>query len=88
MSPCDPWQFTVGAEHYLTRFPEGGTAGIVLLDASAVWIANRRTRLSLTASNLLNRKAYRYVTYGTLSRSEHAFRLRGRNVLVTVQVRF
>lgn len=88
VSPCDPWQFTVGAEHYLTRFPEGGTAGIVLLDASAVWIASRRTRLSLTASNLLNRKAYRYVTYGTLSRSEHAFRLRGRNVLATVQVRF
>lgn len=88
ISPCDPWQFTLGAEHYLTRFPEGNTAGIVLLDASAVWHVGRCTRLSLTASNLLNRKEYRYVTYGTLSRSEHAFRLRGRNVLASVQVRF
>lgn len=86
--PDDRVQFTVGAEHYLTRFPEGNTANLVLLDASAVWRVSNKVRLSLTARNLLNRRDYRYVNYGTLSRSEHYYRIRGRNILVSLQYRF
>lgn len=86
--PQDRWQFTAGAEHFLTRFPEGNTENFVLLDASAVWHINGSMRLSLTADNLLNCCHYRYVTYGTLSRSEHTFRIRPRNLLATIQFRF
>lgn len=86
--PDDGVQFTVGAEHYLTRFPEGNTANLVLLDASAVWRVSNKVRLSLTARNLLNRRDYRYVNYGTLSRSEHYYRIRGRNILASLQYRF
>lgn len=86
--PDDRVQFTVGAEHYLTRFPEGNTANLVLLDASAVWRVSNKVRLSLTARNLLNRRDYRYVNYGTLSRSEHYYRIRGRNILASLQYRF
>lgn len=59
----------------------------MLLDASVVWHVGK-TRLSLTANNLLNRRSYQYVNYGTLSRTEHSFRLRGRNILAGVQIRF
>lgn len=86
--PDDRVQFTVGAEHYLTRFPEGNTANLVLIDASAVWRVSNKVRLSLTARNLLNRRDYRYVNYGTLSRSEHYYRIRGRNILASLQYRF
>lgn len=86
--PDDRVQFTVGAEHYLTRFPEGNTANLVLLDASAVWRVSNKVRLSITARNLLNRRDYRYVNYGTLSRSEHFYRIRGRNILASLQYRF
>ncbi len=86
--PNDYVQFTVGAEHFLTRFPEGHTANLVLLDASAVWRLNGKVRLSLTANNLLNRRSYQYVNYGTLSRSEHNFRIRQRSILASVQYRF
>lgn len=86
--PDDRVQFTVGAEHYLTRFPEGNTANLVLLDASAVWRVGNKVRLSLTARNLLNRRDYRYVNYGTLSSSEHYYRIRGRNILASLQYRF
>lgn len=86
--PDDCVQFTVGAEHYLTRFPEGNTANLVLLDASAVCRVSNKVRLSLTARNLLNRRDYRYVNYGTLSRSEHYYRIRGRNILASLQYRF
>ena len=86
--PDDKVQFTVGAEHFLTRFPEGNTANLVLLDASAVWRINGKVRLSLTANNLLDRRSYRYVNYGNLSRSEHYFRIRRRTRLASLQFRF
>lgn len=86
--PSDRWQFKVGAEHFLTRFADGNTENLVLLDASATWLTSNRMRLSLTASNLLNNRRYQYVSYGTLSRSEHSFRIRPRNILATLQWRF
>lgn len=86
--PNDHIQFTVGAEHFLTRFPEGDTSGLVLLDASAVWRVNGKVRLSLTADNLLNSRTYRYISYGTLSRSEHHFGIRQRGILASIQYRF
>lgn len=86
--PNDLVQFTIGVEQFLTRFPEGNSAKLTLLDASAVWNINNRLRLSLTANNLLNKRKYEYVTYGTLSRSEYIFRIRPRSILATVQFRF
>lgn len=86
--PDDLLQFTVGGEHFMTRFSEGNTANLVLLDASATWRLNDKTRLSMTANNLFDRRNYRYVDYGTLSRSEHFFRIRPRSVLVSLQYRF
>ena len=86
--PGDFIQLTIGADHFLTHFSEGNTANMVLLDASAVWKKNSRTRLSLTATNLLNRHGYEYVTYGALSRSEYWFGIRGRNIIASVQYRF
>lgn len=86
--PNDDIHFTVGTEHFLTRFPEGNIANLVLLDASAVWKASNRIRFSLTANNLLNRRNYEYVNYGTLSRSEHSFRIRPRSILASIQYRF
>ena len=86
--PHDLWQLTAGVEHYLTRFADGSTARLPLLDASAVWRPSERVRLSLTARNLFDRRYYRYTAYGTLSRSEYAYAIRPCNVLASVQVRF
>lgn len=86
--PNDIVQLTVGAEHFLTAFSGGETASLVLLDASAVWRVSSRVRLSLTADNLLNRRSYEYVTYGTLSTSRHTFRIRPRALLLSAQLRF
>lgn len=86
--PQDKMNFSVGAEHFLTRFPEGNTANLILLDASAVWSPGKKVRLSLTANNLLNRRRYEYVTYGALLRSEHTFGIRQRSILASIQYRF
>ena len=86
--PRDRVQFTVGAEHFFTRFPEGNSSNLVLLDASAVWSASSKIRVSLTANNLLDKRSYEYVNYGTLSRSEHTFGIRQRSILASLQYRF
>lgn len=86
--PNDLIEFTVGAEHFFTVFSEGNTANLILLDASAVWRVNNKIRLSLTANNILNKRSYEYVTYGTLSRSEHIFNIRQRSIIASVQYRF
>lgn len=86
--PHDRWQLTLVAEHFLSKFPEGNVENLVLLDASAIWHVSSKVRLSLTASNLIDKHHYRYVTYGTLSRSEHSFQIRPRNILASIQYRF
>lgn len=94
LMPNDFIQFTAVAEHYLTHFPKGdsdkssSTANLVLLDLSAVWHPANKIRISLTANNILDRRHYRYVTYGTLSRSEHLFSIRPRTILASLQFRF
>jgi len=86
--PFEQLQFTIGTEHFLTHFPEGNTEKIVLFDASTVWRVNSKIRLSLTANNLLNKRHYEYITYGTLSRTEHSFQIRSRNIFASIQYRF
>lgn len=86
--PHDKLQFSAGAEHMLNRLPEGNTVNLILLDASAVWHASSRVRLSLNAENLLNKRRYEYVTYGTLSRTVHSFAIRPRIILAAIQYRF
>lgn len=86
--PHDRVQLTLGGEHFMTRFPEGNTKHLLLFDASAVWHANSKIRLSLTANNLLNKRQYSYITYGTLSRSEHTFQIRSRDIIIAMQYRF
>ena len=86
--PNDIIQFTIGGEHYLTKFPEGNFSNLILLDASAVWKINSKIRFAATANNLLDKRCYEYVNYGTLSRSEHRFNIRSRSILASLQFRF
>lgn len=88
VSPNVFLHFTLGAEHFLTSFPEGNCANLTLLDASAIWTVSNKVRLSLTVNNLLDKRNYEYVTYGALSRSEHIFSIRPRTILASIQYRF
>ncbi len=87
--PLDNLNVVMGAEHYFTDFGEGGRkSGMVLLDASATWLIGPRTRLSLVVNNLLDRHTYSYTTFGPLSRTDYNYRIRPRELLATLQVRF
>ena len=85
--PVKGWQFSVGGEHYLTRFSSSRSSHLILVDASALWEPTKNLRLGIEATNLLNRKAYRYASYGLLSETDYMYRIRGRNVMLSMQVR-
>lgn len=85
--PSDRIFMTIGGEDYLTRFASGDVANLILIDASATWQVSPRVRLSLTADNLLDRRRYEYVTYGTLSRTVTSYMIRPRAVMAKVQWR-
>lgn len=87
-TPIDKLTLSVGFEQFITRFPEGNISNLMLPDASAVWKINNKIRLTLTANNIFNKRIYEYINYGTLSRSEHFFRIRPRTILVSMQYRF
>ncbi len=88
LMPHDHWDFTFGAEHFFTEFSEENSKNLILLDASAVWRVSTKVRLSVISNNLLNQRQYQYVAYGTLSRTEHIYRIRPRNIIVSIQWRF
>ena len=85
--PHKKWQLSIGGEHYHTKFSTGNYANLILLDASVRWNVSKRIDINLTASNLLNQREYRYVNYGLLSETNYMYRLRGRNIMASIQVR-
>ena len=85
--PSKKWQLAIGGEHYYTKFSSERSANLILLDTSVRWNISKKVDISLTAANLLNQREYRYASYGLLSETEYMYRLRGRNILLSVQIR-
>ncbi len=85
--PAKKWQVAIGGEHYYTKFSSGSSANLILLDASVRWNVSKKVDINLTAANLLNQREYRYASYGLLSETEYMYRLRGRSIMASVQIR-
>ena len=85
--PSKKWQLAIGGEHYYTKFSSERSANLILLDTSVRWNVSKTVDFSLTGSNLLNQREYRYASYRLLSETEYMYRLRGRNILLSVQIR-
>lgn len=81
------WQIAAGGEHYYTRFSSGNSVNLVLLDASVRWSVSKRVDLSVVGMNLLNKREYRYASYGMLDETNYMYGLRGRNVMASIQIR-
>ncbi len=85
--PTKVWQIAIGGEHYYTKFSSGGSTNLILLDASVRYNVSKTVDISLMATNLLNQREYRYASYGLLSETEYMYRLRGRNIMASIQVK-
>ena len=85
--PLKGWQFSFGGEHYLTRFSSSKSSNLILADFSATWEPTKNVEISMNAINILNKKEYQYASYGLLSETNYMYRIRGRNILLSMQVR-
>jgi hypothetical protein len=80
-------QAFAGAEHYHTKFDDNTADDLVLLDIGARWTVSDRMDINLSATNLLNDANYRYTRHETLSETVYRYRIRPRNVILSVQVK-
>ena len=85
--PDKAWQIGIGGEHYHTRFGSENATNLILLDASVRWTISKRAALSLTGTNLLNRRVYGYANYGQLNETIHTYHIRGRSITADVRIR-
>ena len=87
-SPSKKWRVYGGAEHYHNRFSDRTTKELVLLDAGSRWVFSEKLELQLSGSNLLDRQEYSYTSYGPLNETIRSYRIRPRNILLSLYMRF
>lgn len=82
-----PFAISLTADHYHNDLDGGQAAGIWLADATVNW-KNERWEVSLAATNLCDKKEYRYTQYTALQQSTSWLRIRPRAFLLTAGYRF
>lgn len=87
--PTRKIQACAGIEHYSAKFNGNTDAGsLLLLDAGAKWKISDKFDLSLSATNLMNDVEYRYSRHATLSETVYTYRIRPRNIMMSIQMKF
>ena len=82
--PGDTFQFTAGAEISRHQITEDLTKTMALLDCGMSF-RHRSMQLSLDLRNLLNQKSYSYTIYSTVNTFTYNYRLRGRELILTLR---
>ena len=82
--PGDSFQFTAGAEISRHQITDDLTKTMALLDCGLSF-RHRSMQLSLDLRNLLNQKSYSYTIYSTVNTFTYDYRLRGRELIMTLR---
>ena len=82
--PGDSFQFTAGAEISRHQLTDDLTKTMALLDCGLSF-RRRSLQLSLDLRNLLNQKSYTYTIYNTVNTFSYDYRLRGRELILTLR---
>lgn len=86
--PARKFNFSVTGEHYFARISSTQSKHTVFVDVSAVWRLKDNWELSLSATNLLDKREYAYVMLSDLSSTSASYSIRPRNVLLSMYFRF
>lgn len=86
-TPCKLITWTAGGEFYRNQIEKGRYKDMLMLDTKLTFNISKRVELSASVTNLLNRKEYSYITYGTISQCERASQLRGREFLISIYLK-
>ncbi len=86
--PLKGLRFELSAEHYRNLVAVGNHKNMALLDASAAYSFKNGWEVSVSARNLLDERRYSYSLFDGLSSSSASWRIRPRNVLFRLYVKF
>lgn len=87
LTPCSLITWTTGGELYRNQVEDGQYNNIFMLDTKLSFNINKRIEVSASITNLLNKKEYRFTSYGTVSQYERSSSLRGREFLVSIYLK-
>jgi len=87
-SPWERFNFSFLAEHYYTEFSEDQAKHLVLTDFKAEYQLSEKWLLQATVTNLLNQNTYNYTVVDNGNRSFTSYRIRPRNLLLSVYYKF
>lgn len=87
LTPCSLITWTAGGEFYYNQIEEGRYKDMLMLDTKLTFNISKRIEISASVTNLLNRKEYRYTSYGTVSQYERSNQLRGREFLISIYLK-
>ena len=88
LQPVKGLRFELSAEHYRNRVAADSRKNMALLDAKAAYSFSNGWELSVSARNLLDVREYSYSLFDGLSASQASWRIRPRNVLLGLYVKF
>lgn len=87
LTPCPLITWTAGGEFYRNQIEKGRYKDMLMLDTKLTFNISKRIEISASVTNLLNRKEYRYTSYGTISQYELSNQLRGREFLISIYLK-
>lgn len=88
LQPVKGLRFELSAEHYRNSVTADSRKNMALLDAKAAYSFSNGWELSVSARNLLDVREYSYSLFDGLSASQASWRIRPRNVLLGLYVKF
>lgn len=89
-SPWKKLNFSVLGEHYYTQFTDDVSKHMILADVKAEYNISDKWQLILSAKNILNQKTYNYtlVDSDDFTKSYTSYKIRPRNILVSLYYKF
>lgn len=75
--------FELGGEYYRNEIQKDNYKNLLMCDAKALYRISKRYELSLSVNNLLDKRSYSYISYGTISSIESSRQLRGREIMIS-----
>lgn len=87
VTPCSFLTWTVGGEFYRNQIEVERYKEMFMLDTKLTFNISKRVQVSASASNLLNKKEYRYTSYSAISQYERSSQLRGREFMISIYLK-
>lgn len=85
--PHKKWQWQMSGEHFHNELSDGQFKDMLMLDTKLMYQPTKRIELSMSLTNILNKRQYNYTAYSQLSSFESQRMLRGRQLLISVALR-